>query len=338
MRHPTEGVLRRLVDEPVGVADADRAHVAGCPTCLAGLEAARADARAAAAALARRRTDAPDVDAAWLGSSAAVPAAARAGSRPPSAVDRRGAPPGGGGPRRGRRPVRGRGRRGQRLAADVPHRAGGARAAGRGRAGRAARPVRLRHLEVTGEGEPTEVADAADGGGAHRPDVPEVADLPTGVTGRPGVPGRRPAERRLHLLGRAGGADRRRGRRGAAGAAAGAGRQPRPVAGRAGRGRRSGRQPSGLPVLAVGRAVAPTADSDGVPFETVRDYLLSLPGMPDRVADQLRDFSADARTLPLPVPADMVTTSTAEVAGEEATVLTRGTARWPAWCGSPTAC
>src|SRR3712207_6571884 len=51
MRHPTEGVLRRLVDEPAGVADADRAHVAGCGTCLAGLEAARADARSIATAL-----------------------------------------------------------------------------------------------------------------------------------------------------------------------------------------------------------------------------------------------------------------------------------------------
>ena len=29
MRHPTEGLLRRLVDEPAGVADADREHVAG---------------------------------------------------------------------------------------------------------------------------------------------------------------------------------------------------------------------------------------------------------------------------------------------------------------------
>ena len=46
MRHPTEGVLRRLVDEPAGVADADRAHVAGCPPCLAGLAAARAGRRA----------------------------------------------------------------------------------------------------------------------------------------------------------------------------------------------------------------------------------------------------------------------------------------------------
>ena len=37
MRHPSEGVLRRLVDEPAGVTDADRSHVASCPTCLAEL-------------------------------------------------------------------------------------------------------------------------------------------------------------------------------------------------------------------------------------------------------------------------------------------------------------
>src|SRR5215203_1147861 len=66
MRHPNEGVLRRLVDEPAGVADADRAHVADCPVCLVALADARDDAawarltatesRArAAAAPARRR-------------------------------------------------------------------------------------------------------------------------------------------------------------------------------------------------------------------------------------------------------------------------------------------
>lgn len=37
MRHPTEGALRRLVDEPAGVADADREHVAGCAVCLSEL-------------------------------------------------------------------------------------------------------------------------------------------------------------------------------------------------------------------------------------------------------------------------------------------------------------
>ena len=43
MRHPTEGVLRRLLDEPAGVADADRQHVADCQRCLGGLTAMRED-------------------------------------------------------------------------------------------------------------------------------------------------------------------------------------------------------------------------------------------------------------------------------------------------------
>jgi hypothetical protein len=81
-------------------------------------------------------------------------------------------------------------------------------------------------------------------------------------------------------------------------------------------------QPTGVPTLVVARVVAPTVDSSGVPFETVRDYLLSLPGLPAGLADQLRDLSTDATTLPLPVPAELVTTSTADVGGVPATVLT----------------
>jgi hypothetical protein len=82
------------------------------------------------------------------------------------------------------------------------------------------------------------------------------------------------------------------------------------------------KQTSGVPTLVVARLVAPTADSSGVPFDTVRDYLLSLPGLPAGLAAQLRAFPADASTLPLPVPADLVTTSSADVAGSEASVLT----------------
>jgi len=78
---------------------------------------------------------------------------------------------------------------------------------------------------------------------------------------------------------------------------------------------------AGVPNLVVGRAVAPTAFSSGVPFETARDYVLSLPGLPDDVAAQLRTFNADGSTLPLPVPADEVTTSSAQVHGAPATVL-----------------
>ncbi|WP_153399143.1 hypothetical protein [Ornithinicoccus halotolerans] len=79
---------------------------------------------------------------------------------------------------------------------------------------------------------------------------------------------------------------------------------------------------SGAPALVVGRAVAPTGYSSGVPFETARDYLLSLPGLPEDVAAQLRGFSGDGTTLPLPVPAEMVASDSAEVQGAPATILT----------------
>jgi hypothetical protein len=78
----------------------------------------------------------------------------------------------------------------------------------------------------------------------------------------------------------------------------------------------------GVPSLIVARAVAPKAFSSGAPFEAVRDYMLSLPGLPADVAAQLRVFAGDGSTLPLPVPADRVSTSSAPVNGVAATVLT----------------
>ncbi len=77
-----------------------------------------------------------------------------------------------------------------------------------------------------------------------------------------------------------------------------------------------------MPALVVGRATAPSArSSSGLSFEALRDYLLSLPGLPEDVAAPLRTFDADASTLPLPLPEDHVTTSSAQVDGEPATVL-----------------
>ncbi|GIF52186.1 hypothetical protein DFJ67_7406 [Asanoa ferruginea] len=64
MRHPTDGTLRRLLDEPAGVADTDRAHVAGCRVCLTGLAAVEADASFASGAL--DFVVPTDVDAGWL--------------------------------------------------------------------------------------------------------------------------------------------------------------------------------------------------------------------------------------------------------------------------------
>src|SRR5262245_51569359 len=63
MRHPSDGTLRRLLDEPVGIPDADREHAAACPMCLSGLAAADRDATAAEAAL--NAVFPLDVDAAW---------------------------------------------------------------------------------------------------------------------------------------------------------------------------------------------------------------------------------------------------------------------------------
>src|SRR3954454_23608461 len=83
MRHPIDGTLRRLVDEPAGVPDADREHVATCPVCLAGLAAARDDATAAD----RLLTEPPrvDVDAGWhrVAAAGAAAEARRAGGAAP---------------------------------------------------------------------------------------------------------------------------------------------------------------------------------------------------------------------------------------------------------------
>jgi hypothetical protein len=78
----------------------------------------------------------------------------------------------------------------------------------------------------------------------------------------------------------------------------------------------------GLPALIVTRAVAPTGFSSGIPFETARDYLLTLPSLSEDVATQLRSFSGDGTTLPLPVAASELETSSADVGGVPATVFT----------------
>jgi hypothetical protein len=77
-----------------------------------------------------------------------------------------------------------------------------------------------------------------------------------------------------------------------------------------------------MPTLIVARAVAPTASASGVSFDTMRNYLLSLPGLSPEVAAQLRSFQPDASTLPLPIPAGQVNSATADVDGHDATVLT----------------
>ncbi|MDT0276473.1 hypothetical protein [Blastococcus goldschmidtiae] len=324
MRHPTDGVLRRLLDEPAGVAETDRRHVAGCDQCLAALAATREDAALVGAALSTD-TDV-DVPAAWTRLSTA----AHTSSSPVRATS----------------PVPARrGRFGELVRRPaVAALAFGVVLAGAGTAAandwlqifrteevaavglRSADLIALPDLEaygdvvMTGDDGLRPVPDAATAAAESGLDVPEVDALPSGITGEPEyqVGGEVTATFTFD-------ADR------AAQAAAEAGDTlPPPPPGLDGASVRLVAGPgvaqvwqsgSGAPGLIVGRAVAPTAFSSGVPFETVRDYLLSLPGLPDDVAAQLRTFTADGSTLPLPVPSDLVTTSTEQVDGEPATVL-----------------
>jgi hypothetical protein len=165
-----------------------------------------------------------------------------------------------------------------------------------------------------------DVPDAATAARQSGLDVPEVASLPRGVTGSP-----------TYQVGSQVTATFTFSTARAAAAAAKAGKTlPTPPPGLDGHSVRLVAGPgvaeiwgssSGAPALVVGRAVAPKAFSSGVPFETVRDYLLSLPGLPTKVAEQLRTFTADGSTLPIPVPEDQVTSSSADVDGTSATVL-----------------
>jgi hypothetical protein len=323
MRHPTEGVLRRLLDEPGGVAETDRQHVAGCSQCLGGLSAMRQDAALVEASLAADAAEGVDVAAAWRRLATAAPAA---------------------GPRRAAAP-----RRAGRLKEVLRRPAAAVLAVALilGGAGTAAAndwlqifrtervtPVGFStedlvalpdlgaygDLALTGKPDVHEVPDAAAAEAETGLDVPEVAELPLGISGRP-----------VYTVGSRASATFTFSVEQAAQAAASAGTQPPPappgldgsqVRLDAGPGvAQVWRSSAGAPALVVGRAVAPTAFSSGVPFEAVRDYLLSLPGLPEEIAAQLRTFAGDGSTLPLPVPADQAITSSALVDGVPATVL-----------------
>ncbi len=335
MRHPTDGTLRRLVDEPAGVADADREHVAGCPACLSALAAVRQDAERVGAALSAG--PAPDVDAGWRRLAGA---ATDAGDVPEAS--RRAA-----GFRRPARAGAGTGARRRRsgLRSPVVAALGVATVLAGASVAAAAdwlpifRTEQIASIEltkadlvqlpdlssygrvrITERPDVREVPDAAAAAEATGLTVPRVDALPTGVTGEP-----------TFQVGRRVSAVFTFSAEEAARVAADVGEPlPAPPAGMDGNQFRLTAGPGlaavwsearGVPALLVARAVAPTAYSSGVPFTAARDYLLSLPGLPDEVAGQLRSFSEDGTTLPLPVPADLVDTSTADVGGVQATVL-----------------
>ena len=80
MPHPTEGTLRRLLDEPAGVADPDRAHAEACGDCRIHLATMREDAELVRAALDDDVEDAAPAPAPPVAAPAPAPAAEERGS------------------------------------------------------------------------------------------------------------------------------------------------------------------------------------------------------------------------------------------------------------------
>ena len=322
MRHPTDGTLRRLLDEPVGVADADRRHVADCAVCRAALADAGDDAAVVGAALDVEL--ATDVDAAWqrLSSAIAVDGRPRAAAATPR--------------RRWRSRLRSPRVAGVAVVALLAG-AGVAAAADWLQIFRAERIapisvtqadlIKLPDLSSYGEldlievPEIREVDDAAAAEARTGLSVPQVGELPRGVTGDP----------TFQVAGEVVGVFTFSAKQAAAVAADSGETLPPPPPGLDGSRFRLSAGPGlamvwsearGVPAMVVARAVTPTADSSGIPFETARDYLLTLPTLPEDVAAQLRRFSGDGKTLPLPVESEDVKSSAADVGGTPATVLT----------------
>ncbi|AVT28344.1 hypothetical protein C6361_01235 [Plantactinospora sp. BC1] len=322
MRHPTDGMLRRLLDEPGGVADTDREHVADCPRCRSRLAATRRDAALAATAL---DVDVDsDVEHGWQRLSRAV-----AADRPRQVAVTARAP-------RWRTALR------SPLFAGVAAVAlltGATTAAAANwlpifRTERIA-PItisqadllRLPDLSAYGEATVTRIADVrpvADADAAERATgltAPRVAKLPRGVTGEPV----------FHVGDQVSATFTFSAEKAARTAAAVGEPLPPPPPGLDGSPFRMTAGPGiaavwsqahGGPSMIVGRAVAPTVYSSGVPFSTARDYLLSLPGLPEDVASQLRRFTDNGTTLPLIVKTGQERSFPADVDGAPATVLT----------------
>lgn len=320
MRHLPDGTLRRLVDEPASVTDADHTHLAACATCRDGLQSARDDAARAATALGTAG-EAPDVDRAWARFSTAADDGAPARTS------------------RTLSPWRAAIRKPVVAAVGV-----GVVLVGAGAAAAAdwlpifrteqIEPVTVTEADLEGlpelsaygdlellEGEePREVPDAAAAAEASGLDVPEVTELPRGVTGDP----------TYQVMDDVTAVFTFSAEDAAQAAEAAGGTAPPPPAGLDGSEFRLTAGPGvaavwsearGIPTLAVARGVAPSVDSSGVPFATVSEYLLSLPGVPDGLAEQLRTFE-DGTTLPLPLPADMLESTDTDVDGTPATLLT----------------
>ena len=297
MRHPSEGVLRRLIDEPAGVTDDDRAHVAGCATCLQALETARADARLVGAALAP--------SAARRHGRGLGPALGDAPRRPLRHGRRDAVRPAGGGPAIRRPAV-------AALSAAVLLTGAGVAAANDWlpifRTEQVA-PIEVSSTDLVQLPDLSAYGDLAVTARARHASrwptprraeertglaVPAVGDLPEGVTGDPTYQAAGVMSATFTFS----------AEKAAQAAAAEGEALPPPPAGLDGSSLRLEAgpavaavwsQPTGMPTLVVARVVAPTVYSSGVPFDDGARLPAVAPRPAPGLATQLRDLSDERR-------------------------------------------
>ena len=325
MTHLSDGALRRYVDEPDGLPDTELVHLQHCDRCTRALAQAQQDGLAAKTVLLTRSDEEPDIDAAWERLQSSLRSNAQTVASVPA----------------GRQSFRTR-----VLKAPVLAAAGALLVVGGATAAAANDWLPIFHTESitpvsVNVNDLTQLPDLSSFGkwdlktDPSLVDVPDAAaaesqtgltvstptDLPTGVDGNPHY---QVMDKQVATF--------TFSQRKAAAAAQAAGQSLPPLpAGLDGAVLRlelgpavvqTWTQQSGMPTLLVAQVVAPSASSNGVPLQTLRDALLSLPGLPADVAAELRAALGDGTTLPLPVPSDEYTTTSAEVSGSPATVIT----------------
>lgn len=342
--HPTDGALRRALDEPASLADADRQHVAACERCQRAMADAATDRDYAHTVLtAADETTGQSLETSWRRltdemSAQPHPAAAATPSHP----RRR---------RLHRATVLG--------AAGAVLVIGGATAAAANdwlpvfrTESVAPVSVPVSMSDVTNLGGLADLSDLSAYGNWEHQTTPQlrsvpnaeaaaqrtgltvtpVPDLPTGVTGEP----------TYHVVAQQSAVFQFSSAKTKRAVAQAGGTLP-PLPGaldgavlrlRAGPAVvRLWQQSSGLPTLVIAEIGAPVAESSGVSLDVLRDALLSLPGMPPELAAQLRAVTSDGTTLPIPVPADQFSTSATHVGSAPATLLrsTDGTLTGVVW-------
>jgi hypothetical protein len=337
MSHPSEGLLRRAIDEPAALGDDHRRHVGTCADCRAEVAAMVADRDAVGAALDAApvlpagREDAPvDVDAAWrrfaarLGAPGADDDAVTAAPPPPQRRMRT----------RFRRPA-------VAVAAAAVFAVGTTAAAAAVDWLPIFKPDQVTAvtvdldiqdvdalpdlsaygtLSLPADADPRDVADAAEARRLTGIDPPDVAALPRGVGGEPTYGVLEPTTARFTFSAEKARASAERTGRALPPMPAGVDGSTLEI--RVGPGVVTSWGDGDLPEMAVIRMAAPVVSSQGVSLPTLRDYLLAQPGIPADVADKLRELPDDGSVLPVPVPSEYATTETTTVDGERATAVT----------------